>query len=219
MRELAKASCYPSGFAVYFEKNGGSERNMTKSLTLARAEAILHQHIKEPHMRLHSLAVSAAMAAMADHFEEDREHWRAVGYLHDVDFEKYPETHCSHVRELLEPEGVTEAEIRAIISHGWEICADVEPVTDLEKSLFTVDELTGIVMAAALMRPNGIADLEVKSAMKKFKDKKFAAKCSRDVILKGCGLLAMDINEVAAIVLAGMREEMDALGLNPQASR
>ncbi len=190
---------------------------MSKPLTFKESEEILHQHITEPHLLLHSLAVSASMVTMAQHFAAvDVDHWRAIGYLHDVDFEKYPEEHCLHVRELLEPEGVDEEDIRAIISHGWEICADVEPLSDLEKSLFAVDELTGIVMAAALMRPNGIADLEVKSAMKKFKDKKFAAKCSRDVILKGCDLLGMDIKDVMFLVISGMRMEMDALGLGPK---
>lgn len=170
-------------------------------------------------MLIHSLAVSAAMAAMAEKLDPgDVEHWRAVGYLHDVDFEKFPEEHCRHVRELLEPEGVAETDIRAIISHGWEICVDEEPLSALEKSLYTVDELTGIIMATAIMRPNGIADLGVKSVMKKFKDKKFAAKCNREVILRGCGLLDMDIKEVAAIAIEGMRQEMDALGLVPKAA-
>ncbi len=188
---------------------------MSESLTLERSKEILRKHVTEPHLLLHALAVSAAMGAMADHFGEDREYWRAIGYLHDVDFEKYPETHCKHVRELLEPEGISDEDIRAITSHGWGICNDVEPVTSLEKSLFAVDELTGIIMAAGLMRPTGIADLEVKSAMKKFKDKRFAAKCDREVILKGCGLLGMDIQALTALVISGMQEEMDALGLNP----
>lgn len=192
---------------------------MSETLTLQRAEEILHKHIREPHMLIHSLAVSAAMAAMAEKLDPgDVEHWRAVGYLHDVDFEKFPEEHCRHVRELLEPEGVAETDIRAIISHGWEICVDEEPLSALEKSLYTVDELTGIIMATAIMRPNGIADLGVKSVMKKFKDKKFAAKCNREVILRGCGLLDMDIKEVAAIAIEGMRQEMDALGLVPKAA-
>lgn len=190
---------------------------MAEQLTLDRAKDIIGRHITQPHLLLHSLAVSAAMGAMAGHFRADQEHWRAIGYLHDVDFEKYPETHCQHVRELLEPEGIAEEDIRAILSHGWELCTDVEPISNLEKSLYTVDELTGIVMAASLMRPNGISDLEVSSAVKKFKDKRFAAKCCREVILKGCGLLGMDIKDVMGIVILGMREEMDALGLGPKA--
>ncbi|MGI5896473.1 MAG: hydrolase [Oscillospiraceae bacterium] len=191
---------------------------MSEPLTLAKASEILKKHVTEPHLFNHALAVSAAMGSMAAHFGEDTEHWKAVGYLHDVDFERFPEEHCLHVRELLEPEGVDEADIRAIESHGWELCCDVKPETELEKSLYTVDELTGIIMAAALMRPNGIADLEVKSAMKKFKDKKFAAKCDRTIIQKGCGLLGMELADVMGLCIEGMRAEMDALGLGPKQS-
>ena len=117
----------------------------------------------------------------------------------------------------MEPEGVSEADIRAIESHGWGICSEVEPQSDLEKSLYTVDELTGILMAAALMRPTGLSDLEVKSAMKKFKDKRFAAKCDRAVIQQGCDMLGMDLKEVMALCIEGMKTEMDALGLGPKA--
>jgi len=190
---------------------------MTEQLTFDKAKEIIGKHMAQPHLLLHSLAVSAAMAAMAEHFGEDPEHWRAIGYLHDVDFEKYPEAHLQHARELLEPEGVSQEDIRAVLSHGWGLCSDAEPISSLEKSLFTVDELTGIVMAASLMRPGGISDLEVSSAVKKFKDKRFAAKCSREVILKGCDLLGMDLKEVMGLVISGMRGEMDALGLGPKA--
>ena len=118
--------------------------------------------------------------------------------------------------ELLEPEGVSPDTIRAIVSHGWGLCSDVEPGSDLEKSLFTVDELTGIVMATALMRPTGISDLEGKSAMKKFKDKRFAAKCDRDVIQQGCRMLGMELAQVMDLTIQGMRSEMAALGLGPK---
>ncbi len=188
------------------------------SLTLARAGEILGKHCTEEHLLLHALAVSAAMGAMAGHFGEDPAYWQAIGYLHDVDYQPYPEEHCQHVRELLEPEGVEEADIRAILAHGFGLCSDVEPKSNLEKSLYTVDELTGIVMAAALMRPGGITDLEVKSALKKFKDKRFAAKCDREVILKGCGLLGMELPEVMALTIAGMQKETQALGLGPKES-
>ena len=106
-----------------------------------------------------------------------------------------------------------EADIRAIMSHGWSICTDVEPLTNMEKSLFTVDELTGIIQACARMRPNGIQDLEVSSFMKKFKDKKFAAKCNRELILKGCEMLGMDVREVAEICIAGMKPHAAEIGL------
>ena len=130
-------------------------------LTLEKAKEINGTMVTEEHLILHAANVSAAMGAMADHFGEDKEHWEAVGYLHDYDYEKYPEEHLAHTEEPLRELGVPEEDIRAILSHGYSICTDVEPVTNMEKSLFTVDELTGIVQAAARMRPNGITDMEV----------------------------------------------------------
>ena len=175
-------------------------------LTLERAEEILKKHTTEEHLFTHALAVSSAMGAMAEHFGEDPEYWRAIGYLHDVDYEKFPEEHCKHVRELLAPEGVEEEDIRAIISHGYGLCTEeVKPETNLEKSLFAVDELTGIVMACALMRPTGITDLEVSSLKKKFKDKKFAAGCSRDVIRRGAEMLDMELSELIGKTIDAMR--------------
>jgi predicted hydrolase (HD superfamily) len=186
------------------------------ALSFERAQEILHQHCQEPHLRLHALAVSSAMGAMAGHFGADREHWRAIGYVHDVDYEQYPEQHLQHTRHMLEDAGVDEADIQAVLAHGWGICSDVEPKDDLAKSLYAIDELTGIIMAAGLMRPTGIADLEVKSALKKFKDKRFAAKCDRDIIIKGCQLLGMELPQVMELVIAGMQTEMAALGLAPR---
>ena len=183
-------------------------------LTLEKAQALLKKHVTEPHLFNHALAVSAAMGAMAQHFGEDVEHWQAIGYLHDVDFEKYPQEHCKHIRELLSGEDVEEADIQALISHGYGLCTqEVEPTTPLMTSLFTVDELTGIVMAAALMRPTGISDMEVKSLKKKFKDKGFAAKCDRAVIQQGCDMLGMDLSDVMALTIQGMRTQAQALGI------
>lgn len=187
------------------------------TLSLEQAKSILNKHCSEQHLLLHALAVSSAMGAMAEHFGADKEYWQAIGYLHDVDYQNFPEEHCQHVAELLQPEGIAEEDIRAIISHGWGLCSQVEPLSDMEKSLFTVDELTGIVMASALMRPSGISDLEVKSAMKKFKDKRFAAKCDREVIQKGCDMLGMELAQVMELTIAGMRQAMDELGLGPKA--
>jgi len=182
-------------------------------LTLEKAKEINATMVTEDHLILHAANVSAAMGAMAEHFGADKEHWEAVGWLHDYDYEKYPDEHLAHTEEPLRELGVPEEDIRAILSHGYGICTDVEPVTDLEKSLFTVDELTGIVQAAARMRPNGIVDMEVKSFMKKWKDKRFAAKCDRGLILKGCEMLGMDIKDVSAIVIAGMKEHAEELQL------
>ena len=182
-------------------------------LTLERAKELNAAMVTEDHLLLHVLNVCYAMGAMAAHFGENVEHWQAIGLLHDYDYEKYPEEHLQHTAEPLREAGVAEEEIRAILSHGYGICFDVEPVTNLEKSLFTVDELTGIIQACARMRPNGIQDLEVSSFMKKFKDKKFAAKCNRELILKGCEMLGMDVREVAEICIAGMKPHAAEIGL------
>ena len=182
-------------------------------LTLERATELNNTMVTEDHLILHAKNVCYAMGAMAEHFGEDVEHWQAVGMLHDYDYEKYPEEHLQHTQQPLREAGVDEEDIRAILSHGYEICTDVKPETNLEKSLFTVDELTGIVQACARMRPHGITDLEVKSFMKKFKDKRFAARCDRNTILKGCEMLGMDVKEVAGIVIGGMREHAAELGL------
>ena len=184
-------------------------------LTMERARELNDAMVTEDHLRLHALNVSYAMGAMARHFGEDAAHWEAIGYLHDFDYEKHPDEHLQHTKEPLLAAGVSEEEVRAILSHGYGIVNDVKPETDLEKSLFTVDELTGIIQACARMRPHGITDLEVKSFMKKFKDKHFAAKCNREVILQGCEMLGMELRDVASICIEGMKEhaaELDLLG-------
>ena len=187
-------------------------------LTLERAKELNAQMVTASHLIVHSTNVMAAMEGMARHFGQDPEHWKAVGYLHDYDYEKYPEEHLQHTQEPLLAAGVDEEDVRAIMSHGYGICTDVEPVTDMEKSLFTVDELTGIIEACARMRPHGITDLEVKSFMKKFKDKRFAAKCDRPLILKGCEMLGMDVKDVAQICIEAMKPyaaEIGLLGTDP----
>ena len=186
---------------------------MSEALTLERAKELISGMITEPHLIIHSTNVMAAMGAMARHFGEDEEHWKAVGYLHDYDYEKYPEEHLAHTEEPLRAAGVPEEDIRAILSHGYTIRNEVKPETNMEKSLFTVDELTGIIEAAARMRPAGITDLNVKSFMKKFKDKKFAAKCNRPLILQGCELIGMDIKDVAEICIEGMKPYAAEIGL------
>ena len=181
-------------------------------LTLARAKEILAKHTSEAHLFTHAAAVSAAMGAMAEHFHADKEHWEAIGWLHDVDYEKFPQEHCQHVRELLEPEGVEESDIQTIISHGYGITTDaVEPATDIAKSLFAVDELTGIVHAYALMRPERMDGMSVKSLKKKFKDKRFAAKCDRSIIQRGFDMLGMEPDEVMECCIRGMQEHKDEL--------
>lgn len=182
-------------------------------LTLERARELNAAMVTEEHLWLHALNVCYAMGAMAAHFGENAEHWQAVGLLHDYDYEKHPEEHLQHTAGPLLAAGVDEAEVRAILSHGYGIVNDVKPETNMEKSLFTVDELTGIIQACARMRPKGITDLEISSFMKKFKDKKFAAKCSRDTIRQGCEMLGMEVRDVAAICIDGMRPHAAELGL------
>ena len=191
----------------------GKEKRMGEKLTLERAKELNASMVTEEHLIIHALNVCYCMGAMARHFGEDEEHWQAIGMLHDYDYEKYPEEHLQHTKEELLEAGVSEEDVRAILSHGYGICTDVKPETNLEKSLYTVDELTGIIQACARMRPNGITDLEVKSLMKKFKDKRFAAKCDRELILKGCEMLGMEVREVSAICIGGMKEHAEEIGL------
>lgn len=184
-----------------------------KRLDKDTALHLLQSTTTQPHLLQHATAVSAAMGSMADYFEEDRAYWEAVGLLHDYDYEQYPEEHLQHTEAPLRAAGVDEESIRAILAHGWQICSDVEPVSPLEKSLYAVDELTGLISAAARMRPAGIADLETSSVKKKFKDKKFAAKISRDVISNGSLLLNLSLEELISLCIAGMRPYAEELGL------
>lgn len=182
-------------------------------LTLERAKELLNTTTTEEHLFLHAKNVMAAMGGLAKHFGEDESYWMAIGYLHDYDYEKHPEEHLQHTEQPLKDAGLTDEEVRAILAHGYGIVNDVEPITNLEKSLFTVDELTGIIQAAARMRPAGITDMEVSSFMKKFKDKKFAAKCNRDLIRQGCEMLGMEVRDVASICIEAMKECADELQL------
>ena len=180
-------------------------------LTLERAQELLATTTTEPHLIIHAKNVMAAMGGLAKHFGEDEAHWKAIGYLHDYDYEQHPEEHLDHTAEPLREAGLDEEEIRAILAHGYGLRNDVEPITNLEKSLYTVDELTGIIQAAARMRPAGITDMEISSFMKKFKDKKFAAKCNRELIKGGCEMLGMEVKEVASICIEAMKEYADEL--------
>lgn len=185
-------------------------------LTLERAKELLNTTTTQEHLFLHAMNVSVAMGGLAKHFGEDAQHWMAIGYLHDYDYEQHPQEHLQHTEQPLLAAGLTESEVRGILAHGYGHCNDVEPGTLMEKSLFTVDELTGIIQAAARMRPMGITDMEVSSFMKKFKDKKFAAKCDREVIRTGCDMLGMEVREVAAICIEAMKACAEELGIGPK---
>lgn len=174
--------------------------------TVEQAEELVKRYNKEPFHIQHAETVSKVMGEFAKEYDPDNvDFWRTVGMLHDIDFELYPEQHCVKANELLHELDVDEAVIHAVISHGYGICIDVAPEKYMEKVLFAVDELTGLIGAAALMRPTGFEGMETKSVMKKFKDKKFAAGCSRDVIRQGAEMLGMELNELVGKTLDAMR--------------
>ena len=174
--------------------------------TVAQAKELVERYNKEPFHIQHAETVSKVMGKLAEEFDPERaDFWAAVGMLHDIDFELWPEQHCVRANELLHELDIDEAMIHAVICHGYGICIDVEPVEFMEKVLFATDELTGLIGAAALMRPTGIADMELKSLKKKFKDKKFAAGCSRDVIAKGAEMLGWELDTLLQKTLDAMR--------------
>jgi putative nucleotidyltransferase with HDIG domain len=178
------------------------------------ALSLLEKYNQKPGLIRHALAVEAVMAHFAERFGEDAEKWRVVGLVHDLDYEQFPEEHCHKCVELFTAHNWPEDYIRAVISHGWGICTDVEPQTPLEKTLYAIDELTGLVASAALVRPSkSILDLTAKSVKKKFKDKAFAAGVDREVIKKGAKMLNMDLSELITEVIAGMQPVAEEIGL------
>ena len=159
------------------------------------------------------------MRYMARKYGEDEEKWGIIGLIHDLDYEKYPDQHCQKTEEILIKEEWPEDYIRAVLSHGWGIVTDVKPESLLEKVLFTIDELTGLVVTSALVRPSkSILDIKAKSVKKKWKDKRFAAGVDRSIIVKGAEMLDMELNDVITDTIMGMREVADEIGLkgNPQ---
>ena len=154
------------------------------------------------------------MRYMARKRGEDEEKWGIIGLIHDLDYERFPEQHCKKSGEILEERGWPEEYVRAIVSHGWGICSDVEPQAEMEKILYTVDELTGLITAVAIIRPSkSVADLEAKSVMKKWKDKSFAAGVDRSVIEKGTAMLGLELRELITDVIMGMRDVAARIGL------
>ena len=181
---------------------------MKSALTRTQALELLCKYNKEPFHRLHGLTVEGTMRWYAKElgYGEDEEFWGQVGLLHDIDFELYPEQHCVKAPELLREAGIGEDMIHAIVSHGYGICVDVVPEHEMEKVLFAADELTGLIGAAAKMRPSkSVMDMEVSSLKKKFKDKKFAAGCSRDVIKQGAEQLGWTLEELMEKTILAMR--------------
>lgn len=181
---------------------------MQNNLTREEALTLLKKYNKEPFHIQHALTVEGVMRWFADElgYKEEADYWAITGLLHDIDFELYPQEHCRKAPELLREGGASEDMIHSICSHGYGLCCDIEPEHEMEKVLFAVDELTGLIGAVALMRPSkSVMDMEASSVKKKFKDKRFAAGCSRDVIRQGAERLGWDLNDLFEKTILAMR--------------
>ncbi len=175
---------------------------------------LLNRYNKSESLLKHALAVEGVMRYCARKRGADEEQWGVIGLIHDLDYEQFPNRHCEKTEEILKENEWPEEYIRAVVSHGWGICTDVEPRTDLEKTLFAIDELTGLVATSALVRPSkSVMDMKAKSVKKKWKDKRFAAGVDRSIIQKGLEMLGMDRTELITDVIMGMREVAEEIGL------
>jgi putative nucleotidyltransferase with HDIG domain len=162
----------------------------------------------------HALAVEAVMRYCGRKRREDEEKWAVIGLIHDLDYEKYPQEHCKKTEQILRERGWPEEYVRAVVSHGWGLCSDVEPKSVLEKTLYAIDELTGLVTATALVRPSkSVLDMTAQSVKKKWKDKRFAAGVNRDVIEKGAQMLGVDLGGLITDAIEGMKEVAGQIGL------
>jgi predicted hydrolase (HD superfamily) len=182
--------------------------------TRDQAFALLNQYNKNESLIKHALAVEGVMRYFARKRQEDEEKWGIIGLIHDLDYEQFPEEHCRKTEEILKLNNWPQEYIRAVVSHGWGICSDVEPKTELEKVLYAIDELTGLVVTTALVRPSkSLMDLKAKSVKKKWKDKRFAAGVDRSIIEKGAKMLGVELTELITDTIMGMREVADKIGL------
>lgn len=187
----------------------------SKKPTREEALSLFKKYNKSDSLLRHGLAVEATMKHFAELFDEpDVEKWTIVGLIHDLDYEMYPDEHCIKVQEILKEERYPEDYIKAIASHGYEICSDIEPTEKMEKVLYAIDELTGLITAVALLRPSkSVLDLEPKSVKKKWKDKGFAAGVDRAIIQKGIDMLGMERDEVIMETILAMRKVAEEIGL------
>jgi len=186
----------------------------SKVPTREEAYQLLTEYNKSDSLIKHALAVEGVMRYFARKRGEDEEKWGVIGLIHDLDYEQFPEEHCHKSEEILKEKGWPEEYIRAVISHGWGLCSEVEPQTELEKVLYAIDELTGLVVTTALVRPSkSVMDVKVKSVKKKWKDKRFAAGVDRSIIEKGAQMLGMELTDLLADTIAGMQEVAEAIGL------
>lgn len=187
---------------------------MENKLTREEAWELLTEYTKTSALRKHALAVEAVMIHYAKIEGEDEEIWGVVGLLHDLDYEQFPEQHCQKVIEIMKEHGIDEFYIHAVCSHGFGICSEVEPEHKMEKILYTIDELTGLINAVCLMRPSkSVLDLEVKSVKKKFKNLAFASGVNRQIVLDGCERLGMTLEDVIRETIMGMRDKAEELEL------
>lgn len=182
-------------------------------MTREDALTLLKKYNESEALINHGKAVEAVMKAFARYYNEDENYWGNVGLLHDLDYEKWPEQHCVKTEELLKEENVDEKFIRAICSHGWKICTDIEPKLQMEKVLYTIDELCGLINATALMRPTKMEGMGVKSVKKKFKTASFAAGVNRDVIEDGAKLMGMELSQIMEIAIKAMSDAASDIGL------
>ncbi|MFO7714963.1 HD domain-containing protein [Desulfosarcina sp.] len=186
--------------------------------TRAEALALLKTYNRSESLIKHAFAVEGVMRYMARKYGENEDIWGVVGLIHDLDYEQFPDQHCKKTEVLLRENNWPEDLIRAVISHGWGICTDVEPTTNLEKVLFAIDELTGLVATSALVRPNkSVMDMNAKSVKKKWKDKRFAAGVDRSIIQKGAEMLGVELGDLITDTIMGMREVADEIGLKGDA--
>jgi putative nucleotidyltransferase with HDIG domain len=182
--------------------------------TREEALKILHEYNKGDSLRKHAYTVEGVMRYIARKRGEDEDKWGIIGLIHDLDYEQFPDQHCTKTREILQEYSWPEEYIRAIVSHGWGICSDVEPKSTLEKTLYAIDELTGLIAANAMVRPSkSVMDMTVKSVKKKWKSPAFAAGVDRSIIQKGAEMLGVGIEELIEDTIMGMREVADAIGL------
>lgn len=194
---------------------------MTESIVPTRdgAMALLREYNKNESLIKHALAVEGVMRYMARKHGENEEKWGIVGLVHDLDYEMYPDQHCRKSEEILQNHSWPPEYIRAVVSHGWGICTDVAPQTDMEKILYAIDELTGLVVTTALVRPSrSVMDLKAKSVRKKWKDKRFAAGVDRSIIENGARMLGLELNELITDTIMGMREVAESIGLKGNVS-
>jgi putative nucleotidyltransferase with HDIG domain len=191
----------------------------SKVPTRQEAYDLLRTYTQSASLIKHALAVEAVMRYMARKRGEDEEEWGVIGLIHDLDYEQFPEEHCHKTAEILRQNHWPEEYIRAAVSHGWGICVDIKPETELEKALYATDELTGLVVTSALVRPSrSVMDLTAKSVKKKWKDKRFAAGVNRDIIEKGAEMLGMELSDLITDTIMGMRHVAEEIGLKGSAT-